>query len=49
MLRQSMIVINSTGFKSTIAIKKNLKQYNTRITTANVQKKIKSEIPGCTY
>ena len=49
MLRQSMIVINSTGFKSTIALKKNLKQYNTSITTANVQKKRKSEISGCTY
>ena len=44
-----MIVINSTGFKSTIALKKNLKQYNTSITTANVQKKRKSEISGCTY
>ena len=49
MLRQSMIVINSTGFKSTIALKQNLKQYNTSITTANVQKKRKSEISGCTY
>ena len=49
MLRQSMIAINSTGFKSTIALKKNLKQYNTSITTANVQKKRKSEISGCTY
>ena len=49
MLRQSMIVINSTGFKSTKEKKKNLKQYNTSITTANIQKKRKSEISGCTY